>query len=327
MTQPIETAGASHPTTDEQSSPSHADMPVKQQRVKRAAENLNAKPHPSAEEAEEHVIHRNGIELCLQRGEQDPNITMAKDLHLKFPGHLVLIQAGEFLHAYDKCAYFLHRLKNYRMKLMGSGSTAYLRVGFPLKNSKRRIWKIMADFKVPYLVLLGSHSAGYKSYSSERDFDQQSLLLEITDHLVEGTIAELQQTDRLQHVATAKLLLRKDVTFRLKVVAQELYGHLIRDVADYPRNHRHGLGKDIHEIASTFLRLVYAYPFSQDRVSLLRKLSGAIDLLKYLITQAFELKLLDDGKLNHRVALSVELGNLTGGLLAKPAAQPKAAAI
>lgn len=296
-------------------------MPAKRQRAKQ--ENVNSFPHPSQDEEKEHVIIRNGVELSLDKGELDPNIAKARDLHQRFPGHLVLIQSGEFLQAYNKCAYFLHRLKNYRMKLMGSGSGAYLRVGFPLKNSKRRIWKIMSDFHLPYLVVLGSKAGGYKTYMSEQGFEQQSLLLEITSDIVSRIIEELRQTDQLQHTATAKLLLRKDVTFRLKQAAQELYQHLIRDIASYPRNHRHGLGKDMHDVASEMLRLVFDYALSSDRVALLRKLSSVIDRKKFIITQAFELRLLNDSELNHRVALAVELGNLTGGLLAKASASAR----
>jgi hypothetical protein len=92
---------------------------------------------------------------------------------------------------------------------------------------------------------------------SDRDFDMKSLLLEITDDIVSHSIEELRQTDRLNHAATTKLLLNKEVTFRLKAIAQELYGHLIRDVASYPRNHRHGLGRDMHDGASELLHLVF----------------------------------------------------------------------
>lgn len=299
-------------------------MPAKRQRVKDKAPNVNARPQPSPEEEQEHVIIRNGVELHLSNVDHDPNVTIARDLHQRFPGHLVLIQAGEFLHAYNKCAYFLHRLKNYRMKLMGSGSGAYLRVGFPLKNSKRRIWKIMSDFQIPYLVVLGAKAAGYKTYTSEQSFEQQSLLLEIGSDVVARTIEELRQTDRLQHAASAKLLLKRDVTFRLKTVAQDLYQRLIRDVADYPRNHRHGLGKDMHVAASDLLRLVFDYAAAVDRQLILRQLSSLNDRTKFLITQAFELKLLSDSELNLRVALAVELGNLTGGLLAKLATLDRA---
>jgi hypothetical protein len=294
-------------------------MPSKQQRGKSNGNksNVNHSPHPTEDEVREHVIVRNGIELCLSPDSQDPNVVLAKDLHQKYPGHLVLIQAGDFLHAYNKCAYFLHRLKGYKMKLMGSGSGVYLRVGFPLSNSKRRIWKIMSDFKVPYLLVLGNRSAGYKPYMSDIHFDMKSMLLEITDDIVNSSIEELRQTDRLNHAATTKLLLNKEVTFRLKAVAEELYGNLIRDVADYPRNHRHGLGRDMHEGASELLRLVFDYAPSLQREMILRRLSGAVDRVKFLIAQAFELKLLNNDKINHRVALAVELGNLTGGLLGK----------
>lgn len=292
-------------------------MPVKQQRKKQKSVNVNRMPHPTEEEVQEHAIIRNGIELCLSSDSQDPNVVLAKDLHQKYPGHLVLIQAGDFLHAYNKCAHFLHRLKGYKMKLMGSGSGAYLRVGFPLSNSKRRIWKIMSEFKVPYLLVLGSRSAGYKTYMSDRDFDMKSLLLEITDDIVLHSIEELRQTDRLNHAATTKLLLNKEVTFRLKAVAQELYGHLIRDVASYPRNHRHGLGRDMHDGASELLRLVFDYAPSLNRETILRRLSSVVDRVKFLISQAFELKLLSHDKINYRVALAVELGNLTGGLLGR----------
>lgn len=294
-------------------------MPVKQQRkkVKTDRVNMNHYPSPTEDEILEHAIIRNGVELSLSFESQDPNVVMAKDLHEKYPGYLVLIQAGDFLHAYNKCAHFLHRLKGYKIKLMGSGASAYLRVGFPLRNSKRRIWKVMSEFRVPYMLVLGTRSAGYKTYISERKFDTKSVLLEITDDIVNHIIEELRQTDMLNHAATTKLLLNKDVTFRLKAVAQELYSHLIRDIANYPRNHRHGLGRDMHESASELLRLVFDYALSLNREIVLRHLSSVVDRVKFLIAQAFELKLLNHDNINHRVALAVELGNLTGGLLGR----------
>ena len=294
-------------------------MQNKKQRVQPLRErvNVNKMVSPSPQELAEHGIERNGVALQLSAGPPPDNIALVADLHVQFPGYLVLVQAGEFLHAYNHCAYFLHRLKNYRMQLMGSGAKAYLRVGFPLANSKRRIWKIMTEFKVPYLVVLGSKAGGYKTYASQKDQEQLSLLLNIDRQIVARTIEELRQTDQLNHASSARLLLKKDVDFRLKQVGQTLYLHVIKDVAGYPRNHRHGLGADLHAAASSILKLVFDYALSADRIALLGVLGGTVDRLKFLIMQAFELKLLRADAFNHRVALVVELGKITGGLLTK----------
>ena len=296
-------------------------MPSKRQSLKNPAAirraNVNSTPAPTQEELSEHTIVRNGVELCLDKGPVPDNIALVAQLHRRFPGHLVLLQSGEFLHAYNHCAYFLHRLKSYRMQLIGSGTKAYLRVGFPVANSKRRLWKIVADFKVPYLVVLGSKAAGYKTFTSSAQLEQQSLLREIDSHIVARTIEELRQSNQVNHASTTRLLLNKDVSFRLKQVAQTLYQHLSSDVAVYPRNHRHGLGADMRESIRRILELVFDYALSTDRLSLLRQLSSTVDRAKFFITQAFELKLLGGSAFNHRVALVVELGSITGGLFAK----------
>jgi hypothetical protein len=252
-------------------------MTEKKQKI--ADKDLNSSPYPTSEESVENIIVlKNGIELCLNKDtQQDPNIVKVRAFHIEYPGHLILIQSGEFLHAYNKCAYFLHRVKNYKMTLMGSGSKAHLRVGFPLKNSKRRLWKIMSDFRVPYIVLLGTIAKGYQIYSSEKELEQQSLLLEISNDIVMQTIDELRQTNNLSHTSTARLLLNKDVSFRLKHVAQEQYHNIIKDIAKYPRNHRHGLGKDMHYVVSEMLKLIFNYSASSNRYQLLSELSGVID--------------------------------------------------
>ena len=58
-----------------------------------------------------------GIDVGL--GQADPGVIMAQKLEKQYPGHLIMVQAGKFLHAYDASAHVLNTLKNY-------GSPEYL---------------------------------------------------------------------------------------------------------------------------------------------------------------------------------------------------------
>jgi hypothetical protein len=105
------------------------------------------------------------------------------------------------------------------------------------------------------------------------------------------------------------------VTFRLKQVAQDLYAHCINDLSRMPKDFRSSIGQNIHDAISRILRNVFLYSRSKNRGDLLSMLSGEIDLIKHLLTEAFRLKLFHEEKFNSRAGLAVELGKITGGLL------------
>jgi hypothetical protein len=52
---------------------------------------------PTSEELQQHAIKAyRGVELGL--GQEDPSAAVAAKLESQYPGHLILIQAGSFLH-------------------------------------------------------------------------------------------------------------------------------------------------------------------------------------------------------------------------------------
>lgn len=70
-----------------------------------------------------------GVEVGL--GTADPLVDVSRKLEAQYPGHLVLVQAGKFLHGFDRTAYALHVLKKYRLKLGGTTAAPHIRAGFP----------------------------------------------------------------------------------------------------------------------------------------------------------------------------------------------------
>jgi len=84
-----------------------------------------------------------GIEVGL--GQDDPLSAIAAELESQYPGYLVVVQAGTFLHAFDRSAHALATLKGYKLKLVGTAKEQHLRVGFPVANFKSRLPRRMAS--------------------------------------------------------------------------------------------------------------------------------------------------------------------------------------
>ena len=98
-------------------------------------------PTPTTDEITQFSISAfKGVEAGL--GQADPVATIAKKLESQHPGHLILVQAGNFLHGYDRSAYALATLKKYKLKLVGVATEPHIRIGFPVGNFKRRLWTI-----------------------------------------------------------------------------------------------------------------------------------------------------------------------------------------
>ena len=283
---------------------------------KTTVENINKNPLPDEDELSSHAITITKGEIVLALGKQtDTGLSIAIELEKQFPNHLVLIRAGEFLHAFNKSAYFLNRMKNYKLTIAGDELKPHIRAGFPVRNSKRRLWRIMQDFQVPFVVALGTKATGYKLFHSEKYTEKASMLNEIRDDIVDQVINDIGQESAVTRARAAQLLLKQDVTFRLKQVAQDLYAHCINDLSRMPKDFRSSIGQNIHDAISRILRNVFLYSRSKNRGDLLSMLSGEIDLIKHLLTEAFRLKLFHEEKFNSRAGLAVELGKITGGLL------------
>jgi len=174
-----------------------------------------------------------GIEVGL--GQADPGVILAQKLEQQYPGHLILIQAGKFLHAYDKSAHTLNTLKQYKLKLVGTSDDPHIRVGFPAGSFKRRLWSMVDEFQTPYAVSLGSKATGYTVYVSEQQAVNSSLLSAVSDQVVQEVINDLRQRGEVNQAGANMMPAVMTVRKRL---------HLTRRCSATPDQHSH---KDLHE--------------------------------------------------------------------------------
>jgi hypothetical protein len=276
---------------------------------------------PTAEEQQQFALRAfKGIEVGL--GQSDPGAAIAAKLEAAHPGRLVLVQAGKFLHGYDRTAYALNILKKYQLKLVGTAAAPHLRIGFPAGNFQRRLWPLLADFGIPYVVALGTQANGHTIYLSDQPGGNAQVLESATDQLIAQAITDLQQRGELNKAAAKQLLANPDTAgFKLKSTAQDLDTQLLHDILKMPRDLRSTYGENLRTTLGRILRAVFAYGLEDNKPALLRQLSADLDLLKHYLAQAPRLNGL---KLNfeHRAGLAVELGRLVGGLLKAQQVQP-----
>ncbi len=254
-----------------------------------------------------------GIEVGL--GQADPMAEVSAKLEQRYPGHLVLVQAGKFLHGYDRSAHALNTLKNYKISLVGTSDSPHLRVGFPAGNFQKRLWPLVQDFLIPYVVYLGNRTDGYTVYASSQPGTNASVLAAVSDKIVQDVIADLVARGEVNTASTKQLLANPDSSgFKLKSQAQDLDTQLLQDIIRMPRNLRATFGENLRACMARMMRNIFAYGTASDKVGILHTISADIDLLKYYLTQAPRLSKLKFA-FDHRVGLAVELGRLVGGLL------------
>lgn len=277
---------------------------------------------PTAEELSQHSLRTfKGIEVGL--GEADPVATVAAKLEAQHQGHLILVQAGNFLHGYDRTAYALSILKSYKLKLIGTAIDPHIRIGFPVGNFKRRLWTVVEEFGIPYVVALGSQAAGYTIYTSVQPSGNNQVLESVCTNVITEVIAELQQRGEVNKAAAKQLLANPESTdFELKTKTKELDTEILRDLLKMPRDLRTTYGENLRTCMASILRGVMAYGLEDNKPQLLKSISAEIDMLKHYLTQAPRLEQLKL-KFEPRAALAVELGKLVGGLIRKQqGAQP-----
>lgn len=269
---------------------------------------------PTGQEQREFAISAyKGIDVAL--GQADPLAMRAAKLEQQYPGHLILIQSGPFIHGFDKTAYALHVLKKYKLKLIGTTDEPHLRVGFPAGNAQRRLWSIMKEFEIPYVVALGSQKDGYQSYGSKEREGNASVLAAVTDDIVHQVIHDLQQQRAINTAATKKLLADPNASgFDLKRQAQDLETLLMHKIIRMPKDIRAVYGENMRACLARVIRNVFAYGIAFDKVSVLHEISADIDVLKYHLTQAAQLRNLTI-PFESAATLAVGLGRLVGGLI------------
>lgn len=277
--------------------------------------------NPTSDELQQHAIRAyRGIELGL--GEADPIAAVSAKLEGQYPGHLILVQAGTFLHGYDRTAYALATLKQYRLKLVGANDEPHLRVGFPVGNFKRRLWSVVAEFGIPYAVALGNQASGYTVYVSSQPSGNLSALAAVSDQLIRNAIEDLRQRGELNKAAAKQLLANPDTaSFKLKSQALDLDTAIMQDIIKMPRDVRTTFGENLRAGMARITRAVMAYGLSEKKPALLREISTDIDLIKHYITQAQKLSLCRL-PFEQRAASAVELGRLAGGLIKSQQVQP-----
>lgn len=254
-----------------------------------------------------------GVDVGL--GADDPRAAIAGKLAAQYPHHLVLVQAGGFLHGFDRTAYALHALKRYKLKLVGTAAAPHLRVGFPAGNFKRRLWPVVAEFGIPYVVALGTVGREHTIHVSAAGDSNAGVLAAVSDQVVSEAIADLRRQAKLNEAAARELLAHPDTAgFHLKTRAQDLELVLMRDIVKMPRDLRTTFGENLRCCLARILRAVMAYGLEENKPALLREISADVDVLKHYLTQAPRLSRLDF-QFEHRVGLAVELGRLVGGLL------------
>lgn len=278
-------------------------------------------PKPTAEELSQHSLRTfKGIEVGL--GEADPVATIAAKLEAQHPGHLILVQAGNFLHGYDRTAYALSILKSYKLKLVGTSNDPHIRIGFPVGNFKRRLWTIVEEFGIPYVVALGTQAAGRTIYTSVQPTGNTQVLESVSTNIITEVISELQQRGEVNKAAAKQLLANPESNhFELATKAKELDTEILRDLIKMPRDLRATYGENLRTCMARILRGVMAYGLEDNKPQLLKSISADVDVLKHYLTQAPRLEQLKL-KFEPRAALAVELGKLVGGLIRKQGAQP-----
>lgn len=270
--------------------------------------------HPSDDEQSKFSIRTfKGIEVGL--GQSDPGAAIAAKLEEQYPGHLILVQAGTFLHGFDRTAHALNTLKQYKIKLGGTTDTPHLRIGFPLGNFKRRLWSIVEEFNIPYVVALGTKETGHTVYISEHANGNASVLSAVSDGIVQQVIADLRQRGELNTASAKQLLANPDSSgFKLKSQAQDLDTQLLQDIIKMPRDLRSTYGENVRACMARLMPGIYAYGTAHDKHAVLHSISTEVDLLKHYLAQAQRLSKLKFA-FEHRVGLVVELGRLVGGLI------------
>jgi hypothetical protein len=270
--------------------------------------------HPTAAETHECSLSSyKGIELGM--GHADPLASAATKLAQRYPDHLVLMQAGRFLHAFDKSAHVLATLKGYRLQLVGTSGDPHLRAGFPAINYKRRLWSMVQEFGIPYVVALGNQEDSYTVYVSDQHATDQTVLATVTAEIVQQVIEDLRQRGQVNKAAAKKLLANPNTgSFQLKSQAQTLDTLLLQDIIKMPRDIRCTYGENIRTCMARLMGAIFGYGLDPRKGDALHHISTEIDLLKHYLSQAPRLSQLKFA-FEHRAGLAVELGRLTGGLI------------
>ncbi|MRW88810.1 hypothetical protein GJ699_02290 [Duganella sp. FT80W] len=270
--------------------------------------------NPTAAERDQFAIRAmRGVDIGL--GAADAGAVQAAKLEQQYRDHLILIQAGGFLHGFDRTAHVLATLKSYKLQLVGTTDQPHIRVGFPIKNFQKRLWPMVQEFGMPYVVALGARGEDQKIYVSEQNAGTSNLMASVSADIVHQVIDDLRTRGQLSQAAAKQILANPDSSgFKLKSHAQALDDALLADIIKMPRDLRTTYGENLRACMGRIMRAIYAFGEAANKPIVLTSISADIDLLKHYLTQAAGLSQLKFA-FEHRVGLAVELGRLTGGIM------------
>lgn len=247
-----------------------------------------------------------GIEVAFT--EADPRVEVAAKLQEQYPLHLILVQTGTFLHAFNKSAYALHTLKQYKVRLAGPAKSPHILVGFPVANYKQRLWPIIDESNISYVVVTKDGIDICEATAPSQALNA------ISDDIVAQVIEDLITHKQLKTASIAKALANpstQDFIFKTKAI--DLDYELLQDIINLPRDIRITWGENVRETMQRIMRNTYLYGNEDNKPQLLKQLSADIDLLQHYISQAQALNRFKFA-FEHRVGLVVELGRILGGL-------------
>jgi hypothetical protein len=275
-------------------------------------ENIN----PTGDESNQHGIKSyRPAELGIEHFATGADF--AAELERTYPACLILVQAGSFLHGFGRTAYAMHILKKYKLRVVGPAASPLLQAGFAVANHKRRLWGILNDFGIPYVVAIGSKAEGFTLYHSDKPHGDQQILMAATVEMVESAIADLVERKKFDAGKVVRLLKSPETaSFQFKDKVQELDTTLIQAIAKMPRDLRCVLGENIRVCMFQIVRRTMAYGTARDKESVLLALSADIDQLKHYLTSAKKIGELKKS-FDHLAGIAVEIGQLLGGLIAK----------
>lgn len=181
-----------------------------------------------------------GIEVTFTA--TDSHVEISDKLQAKYPHHLVLVQAGNFMHAFNKSAYALHTLKQYKIRLAGPAKCPHLLVGFPVANYKQRLWPIVDEHNISYVVVNKTDIDACEATAPSYALDA------ISDDIVNQVIADLITSKQLKTSTTAKALANPNTQdFIFKTKAAELDSRLLQDIIKLPRDLRATWGENVRQ--------------------------------------------------------------------------------
>ena len=248
-------------------------------------------------------------------GKEDPCVVIAQKLQQQFPQHMILVQAGNFLHGFDATAHILSTMKQYKLQVVGTAADPHLRVGFPLANFKRRMHQIADEYQTPYIAAVGSKMNNYEIYQSPHVPGTSTLIDQVPAGIIAQVITDLQQRGELNKAAAKQVLANPDTSgFKLKSHAKDLDMQVTLDLISMPRDVRATFGENLRECMARIMVNVFAFGNSVVKEDVLHAISTDVDLLKHYIEQAQRLNKVKIA-FTHRAGLAVELGRLVGGLI------------